>query len=316
MIADNRERSIDFSPNPSGELDEEVLTRLRDALNSNDHYSKLIFNNNRLSDEAVGILAAILKGSTLIEYLSLSSCQVRDVDVMRIANALCVKKALRHLDLSNNPNISSAAAPDIARVIRTLPLLREVLLIGTGLQPAGCSKIVAAAEQNSSLKVLVLPYTVGFRILDRVRNVIEKRVDAKVEDLVKVEKAVKRAEPSLTDSPGTCDLGPTVSPWKENILPRLLLPPLTPSQRGGPMPTAELYCPTNSLRMMEFRCWADPAVKNAAVYLHELDKRCHLLEAHRQEKRERICAKRDVEGKNRAANRQLRYSSCDNFSVL
>ncbi|RNF17786.1 uncharacterized protein Tco025E_04729 [Trypanosoma conorhini] len=315
MIVNDEERSIDFSQNPSGELDEAVLTRLRDALISNDHYSKLVFNNNRLDEDAVGILGAILKGPTPIESLCLSSCRVRDLDFIHIANALCVRKTLKHLDLSKNPDITSAAAPDIARVIRTLPSLREVLLIGTGLKPANCSKIVAAVERNSSLKVLVLPYTVGFRVLDRVRNVLEGRSDAKVEDLVKADKAVKAA-PSLVESAGTGAPDPTLGRRKKSPLSGLLLPPIVASQLEGQGFTSELCHPSNALQRMEFRCWADPAIKNAAVHLHVLDKRCNLLEAHQQELRERIRAKRGLDEKNRAAKRQSRYRGRDASASL
>ncbi|PBJ80883.1 hypothetical protein TcG_01052 [Trypanosoma cruzi] len=312
MIVNNDERSIDFSQNPSGELDDEVLTSLRDALQGNDNYCKLVFDNNRLNDDAIGILAAILKGSTPIEHLSLSSCQFRDVDFTHIANALCVKKVLRHLDLSKNPEITSAAAADLSRVIRTLPSLRTLLLIGTGLQPKNCSNILAALKQSPSLKVVELPYTVGFKVLDSFRKLLEERNGDELEDSQKKKKKkAAKSEAAPTDSGDGVFCCSRCDTWKATSMPRLVLPPIHASQTAGQKPLSKSCGPSNSLRMMEFRCWADPAVKNAAVHLHVLDKRCHLWEVYQKEKKEKILARRGVDEKNRAVKVRSRYGGHD-----
>ncbi|EKF37779.1 hypothetical protein MOQ_002018 [Trypanosoma cruzi marinkellei] len=313
MIINNEERCIDFSQNPSGELDDEVLTSLRDALQENDNYCKLVFDNNHLNDDAIGILAAILKGSTPIEHLSLSSCRFRDVDFTHIANALCVKKVLRHLDLSKNPDITSVAAADLARVIRTLPSLRTLLLIGTGLQQKNCSHIIAALKQSYSIKVVELPYTVGFKVLDSVRKILEERTSDELEESQekKKNKTTVKSEATPTDlgdggfSCSKSDLWETVS------IPKLVLPPIHASQRAEQNPLSKSCDPHNCLRMMEFRCWADPAVKNAAVHLHVLDKRCHLWEVYQKERKEKLLARRGVDEKNRAVKVRSRYCGHD-----
>ncbi|KEG12896.1 hypothetical protein DQ04_01351190 [Trypanosoma grayi] len=301
MIVNAEKRTIDFSNNPTGKLDGEILTNLRDALNHNDSFCRLVFNNNQLAEDAIGILAAILKGRTPIEHLSLTSCNLHDVDVMLIANAVCARKVLKYLDLSKNPGITSASVPDIARMIRIIPSLQTVMLSGTSLEGRSCAKILDALERSQRLSVLELPYTVGFKILDSARNIIEKRekerpaaADKNVlaEDKVPVRRVLIG---SLAEN--------ATDPWRRRLLPRLVPPQGDQTSRGSLAPSARPQNPANSLQMMEFRHWADPAVKNAAVHLHVLDKRCHLLEVHKQERRERIQARCGLG--ERAANTSL-----------
>ncbi|ORC78779.1 uncharacterized protein TM35_000072250 [Trypanosoma theileri] len=304
MIVDEARHFIDFSNYPGGVLDEEILSQLRDALNCNDHFCKLVFNNNRLTDDAVGTLAAILKGRTPIEYLSLEACDLRDVDILHIANAVCTRKALKFIDLRRNPAITSEALPDIARMIRSVPTLTTILMRGTSLQPHNCAEIMDALEQSSSVKVMELPYTVGYRVLDNVKRIISKN-NMEYLDSTSSDKNEKRR---VAATIGSTSMETSNKRRKKTLepttLPKLVPPP--PVAFSAEMPPTEVrstppLSPSllqqkskSTVEMMEFRHWADPAIKNAAAHIYVLDQRCQLLEMHKQEKRERLLAKRGL----------------------
>ncbi|KAG8348556.1 hypothetical protein ERJ75_000730700 [Trypanosoma vivax] len=273
MFVDQGNRTIDFSRNPAGVLNARVLTALRDSLNSTEYFNRLVFDNNRLTEEAIGVLAAILKGSTPIEYLSLRSCNLNDLDIVNIVHPLCFRKVLRHLDLSRNPGITSSSIPEIARAIRTIPTLESVFMLGTDLQERNCKFILSALE-TSSVSVLELPYTVGFRVLDGVREIIESK------------KAIEKP-PNQRDMRAMAPV-----PCNARQLPRGVVAPLRDIMPRTPpvLDTRELHnTAPNSLESVDIRHWADPAVKNAVMYMHTLDKRCSLLEMRKQE---RLAAKR------------------------
>ncbi|KAH9580089.1 hypothetical protein LSM04_007787 [Trypanosoma melophagium] len=316
MIVDETRHFIDFSDNPEGLLDGEILAQLRDAISSNNHFCKLVFNNNRLTDDAIGTLAAILRGRTPIEYLSLESCDLRDVDITPLVNAICAKKALKYINLRRNPNITSDAIADIARMIRTVPTLSTILLRGTSLESNNCAELMDALEHSPFMQVVELPYTVGYRVLDGVRKVLRKDRTKSLDNTYNAKRQKRKTTVAIG---GTCieSNNKRRNETREmQSLPKLVPPPCNtfpagtsltkvPQERQPPPPL--LIQPTRTLEMIEFRNWADPALKNAAVHLYVLDMRCQLLETHKQERRERLLAKRGIGTRQNAAEWSTQY---------
>nr|CCD12134.1 unnamed protein product [Trypanosoma congolense IL3000] len=281
MLIDHEHRAIDFSDNTTGKLSVHILKRLRDAIDCNDFYCNLVFDNNVFTDDALGILAAILKGCNPIERLSLRSCNLTDLELVHLAQAICTRKSICHLDLSKNPGITSSSCAEITRIIQNVPSLESLLLIGTGLQEKGCSYILQALERNPTIRVLELPFTVGYRVLDKARLIIEKKTN-------KPEKAGDTLEGSKASHVDDNRMQHSQLLKSSVCLPSLEYLPLTRMSKGFGNKCNNSYVED----LLELPQWADPSIMNAAVYLKVLDKRCEMLDEHIKDRHRRMLARR------------------------
>ncbi|AAZ11957.1 uncharacterized protein TEOVI_000564200 [Trypanosoma equiperdum] len=283
MIIDHERRAIDFSDNTTFVLDSNVLQRLRDAICSNDFYCNLVFDHNTFTDDAIGILAAILKGSNPIESLSLRSCSLKDLDIIHLAHAICTRKCLVHLDLSKNPGITSASSPEIGRIIQGVPTIKSIHLVGTGILEKNSSHLISALEGCFSLQVLELPFSVGYRVLDRTRELLKKN-----KTLSDVSDGLPEKAGRILMSQDSSEVGffRQIRSHARSLKPQII-PSLATSDTESKRASNGYLASFPHLQQ-----WVDPALMNAAMYIKVLDKRCNMLDEHLSEKRNRILARR------------------------
>lgn len=243
-------RRIDLSGEVNA-VDVAVLEKLRGILYLNDFFLHLSLSHNFLNDDCVSTLCAILKDKTYFETLELQDCGLRDKDFVHyLVPALLARKRIRRLDVSMNRELTDASAGSIARLIEHGDLV-ELHLHGLPLTRVGGQKIVEALEENTTLELCSLPFTLGFAQLEKATVLVSR--NARYKTMMRAE--AERRELLLPPQP---QLSETVPP-AEGTSPD---PPASAGDQRAVLPTESKALQQNrSIAKYVHDHWRRPAVQ-------------------------------------------------------
>ena len=113
----------------------------------------LDISENRITDEAADMIAAVLSSNIKLQELYVGGNNLQATGVVIITRALKCTVTLEVINFSNN-NIGDEAANDVSAVISHSTKLRSLHLVGANINVPGILKIAKALQTISSLIVL------------------------------------------------------------------------------------------------------------------------------------------------------------------
>jgi len=130
------------------------IITIANALKCHSRLKLLSLSNNGITDDAAAEISEIIANNISLEDLSLGNNQLKSSGICKMATALIKMERLRKLDLFNNL-LTKEAADDLAAVIKN-SVIQELYLGNNMLETTGIIKILEAAKNISSLRVLTL----------------------------------------------------------------------------------------------------------------------------------------------------------------
>lgn len=307
-----------------GALTSSVLGSCRKALYHNDYYTSLVISNNKLDDECIAVLCALLKEKNALHTLDFQNCSLDDKFVsFYLVSALLVQKRIRRLNFSRNPCITEASTAALVELIQESGLL-ELRLMGTNLGQAGGKKILKAIENSTEIEICELPFNVGFDVLDRIAVILQRNINNKRGGFLAEKKFIPTERGSSSSYHGNRDgLQKSLSPNhygkagdacerlksavdKNDVMleagaaldstsrrsrrhhsnSRSGLPDF--GRRSGRLGTNHAAPAIGSLESATLKNWVDPTINRSLAHLHVLESRSKLQRQYYNRQRSRM----------------------------
>ena len=132
------------------------IKQISDALFTNTTLKFLSLINVTITDEDTSNLSTMLSINKTLDRLELSNCNITDNGVRYICEGLTKNQTLTWLDISYNPQITSASTSTIAELINTTKSLTELYLHGTSLNNDDIKTICTSLIENITIRGLYL----------------------------------------------------------------------------------------------------------------------------------------------------------------
>lgn len=305
-----RERTIDIS-NQNGAVSPIVLEKARFALHRNELFHCLSVANNVLNDDCIATLSALIKDRNYVTRYDLTNCHINDKQLtLHLIPALLLKKRVSRLVLDKNDLTDECIDSIYNLIIETN--LSEISMIGVNLTAAAGEKLVEAVERSPIVTVCQLPYSVGFKILDKIAALIKRNKskfsrlsdkqaapapefksspdewnyqDERMLHTYRSKKRRRQAVAMQEENGGTMNTDLSHEQMGPFTLPQLTSRPYQ-RRNGASKPNGFLVGggAHGKLDVLHSRSminsWADPTVKNTLVSLHMLAERSDLHRRH------------------------------------
>ena len=132
------------------------IKQISDALFTNTTLKVLLLNNVTITDEDTSNLSTMLSINKTLDRLQLINCNITDNGVRYICEGLTKNQTLTDLDISENPQITSASTSTIAELINTTKSLTELRLDNTSLNNDDIKTICTELIENTTIQTLYL----------------------------------------------------------------------------------------------------------------------------------------------------------------
>ena len=132
------------------------IKQISDALFTNTTLKFLSLNNVTITDEDTSNLSTMLSINKTLRILRLSNCNITDNGVQYICEGLNKNQTLTGLNISYNPQITSASTSTIAELINTTKSLTELYLDNTSLNNDDIKTICTELIKNTTIQTLYL----------------------------------------------------------------------------------------------------------------------------------------------------------------
>ena len=132
------------------------IKQISDALFTNTTLEVLSLINVTMTDEDTSNLSIMLSINKTLDKLYLSNCNITDNGVRYICEVLTKNQTLTWLDISENPQITSASTSTIAELINTTKSLTELRLYGTSLNNDDIKTICTSLIENTTIQTLYI----------------------------------------------------------------------------------------------------------------------------------------------------------------
>ena len=132
------------------------VKQISDALFTNTTLKTLLLLNVTITDEDTSSLSTMLSINKTLDKLSLTNCNITDNGVRYICEGLTKNQTLTGLNISYNPQITSASISTIAELINTTKSLTVLLLHGTSLNDDDIKTICTELIENMTIQELHL----------------------------------------------------------------------------------------------------------------------------------------------------------------
>ena len=132
------------------------IKQISDALFTNTTLKLLSLINVTITDEDTSNLSTMLSINKTLEVLQLTNCNITDNVVRYICEGLTKNQTLTLLDISYNPQITSASTSTIAELINTTKLLTKLHLNNTSLNNDDIKTICTTLIENTTIQTLYL----------------------------------------------------------------------------------------------------------------------------------------------------------------
>ena len=132
------------------------IKQISDALFTNTTLKSLSLINVTITDEDTSNLSTMLSINKTLRILRLYNCNITDNGVRYICEGLNKNQTLTVLNISYNPQITSASTSTIAELINTTKSLTELNLHGTSLNNDDIKTICTELIENTTLQTLYL----------------------------------------------------------------------------------------------------------------------------------------------------------------
>ena len=142
--------AICYSSLPGG------IKQISDALFTNTTLDTLSLINVTITDEDTSNLSTMLSINKTLDKLYLINCNITDNGVRYICEGLAKNQTLTELNISYNPQITSASTSTIAELINTTKSLTELHLHGTSLNNDDIKIICTELIKNTTIQTLYL----------------------------------------------------------------------------------------------------------------------------------------------------------------
>lgn len=306
------ERTIDIS-NQGGAVNPIVLEKARFALHRNELFHCLSLANNVLNDDCISTLSALIKDRNYVTKYDLTNCRINDKQLtLHLIPALLLKKRVSRLVLDKN-DLTDECIDSICNLIIETNLA-ELSLVGIHLTAVAGEKLLEAVERSPIVTVCQLPYSVGFKILDKIAALLKRNKtkfsqlndkqagpapefksspdewNYQDENMLHTYRSKKRRRQALTMNEGGGGGTMNTTDISQEHMGVFALPQITakPYQRKPGTQKINGFLvgggAHGKLDVMHSRSminsWADPAVKNTLVSLHMLSERSDLHRRH------------------------------------
>ena len=132
------------------------IKQISDALFTNTTLKVLSLINVTITDEDTSNLSTMLSINKTLDKLYLSNCNIADNGVQYICEGLNKNQTLTLLDISYNPQITSASISTIAELINKTKSLTELCLYDTSLNNDDIKTICTELIENTTIQTLYL----------------------------------------------------------------------------------------------------------------------------------------------------------------
>ena len=132
------------------------IKQISDALFTNNTLEFLSLINVTITDEDTSNLSTMLSINKTLKTLELINCNITDNGVQYICDGLTKNQTLTVLDISYNPQITSASTSTIAELINTTKSLTELCLSDTSLNNDDIKTICTSLIENTIIQTLYL----------------------------------------------------------------------------------------------------------------------------------------------------------------
>ena len=132
------------------------IKQISDALFTNTTLKLLSLTNVTITDEDTSNLSTMLSNNKTLNKLYLSNCNIADNAVRYICEGLTKNQTLTWLNISYNPQITSASTTTIAELINTTNSLTDLQLDNTSLNNDDIKTICTSLVENTTIQKLYL----------------------------------------------------------------------------------------------------------------------------------------------------------------
>ena len=132
------------------------IKKISDALFTNTTLKVLTLINVTITDEDTSNLSNTLSINKTLDKLELRNCNITDNGVRYIYDGLTKNQTLTLLDISDNPQITSASTSLIAKLINTTRSLTELRLLDTSLNNDNIKSMCTELIKNTTIQELHL----------------------------------------------------------------------------------------------------------------------------------------------------------------
>ena len=132
------------------------IKQISDALFTNTTLEVLSLTNVTITDEDTSNLSTMLSINKTLDKLELTNCNITDNGVRYICEGVTKNQTLTLLDISYNPQITSASTSTIAELINTTKSLTKLQLDNTSLNNDDIKTICIALVENTTIQKLYL----------------------------------------------------------------------------------------------------------------------------------------------------------------
>ena len=155
------------------------IKQISDALFTNTTLATLVLINVTITDEDTSNLSTMLSINKTLDRLQLVNCNITDNGVRYIREGLNKNQTLTSLDISYNPQITSASTSTIAELINTTKSLTELHLDNTSLNNDDIKTICTELIENTTIQTLYLSkqHKEYCMKLDSYQVIIKDRLD-------------------------------------------------------------------------------------------------------------------------------------------
>ena len=117
---------------------------------------KLNISNTPLDSKHVSTLSEILSDNKTMIDLQLTNCNITDNGVRYICEGLTKNQTLTELDISDNPQVTSASTSTIAELINTTKSLRYLRVKNISFTDDDLKTICTSLHSNTTIQTLML----------------------------------------------------------------------------------------------------------------------------------------------------------------
>ena len=135
------------------EINSYGVTKLCESLENNAHVTHLVLDSNNLTKYSGTPLGKFLSLNTMLQFISINACELKDENLGKICDGLCKNIGLRKINLSKN-GITDAAAGFIAEVIKRNSNLVSIDLSYNQVKNKGGIDIVNALRFNNTIEYI------------------------------------------------------------------------------------------------------------------------------------------------------------------
>ena len=132
------------------------IKQISDALFTNTTLKLLSLINVTITDEDTSNLSTMLCINKTLDRLELVNCNITDNGIRYICEGLAKNQTLTWLNISYNPQITSASTSTIAELINTTKSLTELRLDNTSLNNDDIKTICTSFVENTTIQKLLL----------------------------------------------------------------------------------------------------------------------------------------------------------------